>query len=153
MDLDMWNVSAYATYESGMLSKYVVINFDEWNSTTSYARPVQQISLDVPPEVVGAKAEYLAGGGADVDTGITLAGMSYTYENLGLGVMAKNDTTMVTPVNGILNVSVQSTEAIVVTLMRNNVSTVQTNGTADGLRSSLGWIGGVLALLFVISLV
>lgn len=122
VDTGMWNMSAYATYEAGNLAKYIVINFDTWNSTTPYPRPVQEISLKVPSNVAGAKVEILTAAGASADSGITWAGMSYNYSTNGLGLQVKSDTKLVAAANGVVNVTVQSTEAIVVTLITTNTS-------------------------------
>ncbi|KAL6399440.1 Glycoside hydrolase family 79 protein [Ilyonectria robusta] len=74
-----WNVSAYGIYESGGLAKYVVINFDEWNSTTRYERPVQKITLDLPLWVKNVKVERLTANGASADNDIKWAGQSWNY--------------------------------------------------------------------------
>ena len=130
VDLGIWNVSAYATFEEGALAKYVVINFDEWNTTTSYPRPTHQVSLNIPADVTTTKVEYLTAPGAEVDQNITWGGLSYGFDSMGTGVQVTNNTKMLTPANGVLNVSIQSTEAIVVTLLRANASNGN-NGTAS----------------------
>lgn len=101
-------------------SKYVVINFDEWNFTTPYPKPVQQVSLNVPSNVIKAKVEYLTAPGVEADQNITWGGMSYGYDSNGLGVQVTNNSKTITPINGVFNVSVLCTEAIVVTLIRHN---------------------------------
>lgn len=40
MNLGTWNLSVYAIYTESTLSKYVIINLDEWNETTPYDRPL-----------------------------------------------------------------------------------------------------------------
>jgi len=42
------NFSTHAIYEAKKLAKYVLVNLDEWNSTTPYPRPKQYVQLDVP---------------------------------------------------------------------------------------------------------
>ena len=146
VDLGDWSLSAYATFESGLLAKYVVINLDEWNSTTNYSRPEQQISLQVPADVTGARIEFLSAAGAEAADGITWAGMSYGFQSLGLGVQTANDTQNVASVNGTVNVSVKSTEAIVVTLMRSNVTIIQTSVAATNI-GSFGRLMGCALLM------
>lgn len=153
INLGMWNISAYASYESGRLAKYVVINMDEWNTTTSYTRPVQTVSLSVPSDVTGAKVEYLTAAGANVDTGVTWRGMSYGFEDLGMGVTVQNDTRVVQAVNGVVNVEVQSTEAVVVTLLRSNGSgVVSVNGSVPGYDTSSLAVLSFLSIVFAIVL-
>ena len=147
VDLDDWSLSAYASFESGLLAKYVVINLDEWNSTTNYSRPAQQISLQVPADVTGARVDFLSAAGAEATDGITWAGMSYGFQSLGLGVQTANDTLNVVAVNGTVNVSVESTEAIVVTLMRSNATIMPTTSAAATNLGSLGRLMGCALLM------
>ena len=118
IDLKRKNLSAYAGYESGKLAKVAVVNLDEWNSTTPRPRPVQAITLPIPQEVSQVKVEKLTGPGASSFDHVTWAGMSWTYANKGLGEQALNDTAVVEVVNSTVQLEVQSTEAVLVTMIR-----------------------------------
>ncbi|KAJ5745752.1 hypothetical protein N7520_010934 [Penicillium odoratum] len=117
LDLGLWDLSAYAVYESGILSRYVVINLDEWNVTTSYARPTRQVSLSVPREVLSGEIMRLSGPGAGSDTGITWGGYSWNYTTGGrLEKSGEQQTQLVYPRGGYVNLDIPSTEAVVVEL-------------------------------------
>ncbi|KAJ5653703.1 hypothetical protein N7490_000706 [Penicillium lividum] len=117
LDLGLWDLSAYAVYESGSLSRYVVINLDEWNVTTSYARPTRQVSLSVPRGVLSGEIMRLSGPGADSDTGITWGGNSWNYTTSGrLGKSGEQQTQIVYPRGGYVDLDIPSTEAVVVEL-------------------------------------
>ena len=81
-------------------------------------------------DLTTTKVEYLTAPGAEVDQNITWGGLSYGFDSMGTGVQVTNTTKMLTPANGVLNVSIQSTEAIVVTLLRANAINGN-NGTAS----------------------
>ena len=74
-------VSAYILHDSGreQLSRVVILNMREWNSTAVGTRPLLTFTLAVPAGVHGARIERLSAAGADVTTGITYAGTSYDY--------------------------------------------------------------------------
>ncbi|KAF4980457.1 hypothetical protein FDECE_17876 [Fusarium decemcellulare] len=113
-----WNVSGYGIYESGELAKYVVINFDEWNSTTSYKRPVQKFNLDVPSWVDSARVERLTGSGASADEGIKWAGQSWNYTDGRLTQRGTKKYERYAAKNGAVRLELKSTEAVLVTLKR-----------------------------------
>lgn len=119
LDLGLWDLSAYAVYESGILSRYVIINLDEWNVTTGYARPTRKISLGMPWGVHSGEVLRLSGPGASSDTGITWGGYSWNYTSDGrLGESGEKQSSSVYPRNGYMNLDIPSTEAIVVELRR-----------------------------------
>ena len=119
LDLGLGDLSAYAVYESGVLSRYVVINLNEWNSTTSYTRPTRKVSLGVPRDVRSGEIIRLSGPGAGSDTGTTWGGYSWNYTTDGrLGQFGKQQTWLVHPRSGYVNLDIPSTEAIVVQLRR-----------------------------------
>ncbi|KAH9209571.1 hypothetical protein DL95DRAFT_309646, partial [Leptodontidium sp. 2 PMI_412] len=118
LDLGLWNLSVYALYTASELSKYVIINLDEWNATTPYERPIRSFGLEVPHGVVGACVEVLTAPGADSMSGITWAGISWNVRSDGLGAVVRNDTKVIVPTKGRLHITVQSTEAVVVTLTK-----------------------------------
>ncbi|RYP39332.1 hypothetical protein DL767_002243 [Monosporascus sp. MG133] len=74
-----WNVSAYCIYESGALSKYVVVNYDEWNATTPYEWPMQEVARVVPSWVDHVMVKRLTADGASADEGFQWAGQSWNY--------------------------------------------------------------------------
>ncbi|KAJ5123617.1 hypothetical protein N7448_009714 [Penicillium atrosanguineum] len=114
LDLGRDNLSAYAIYESDILAKYVVVNLDEWNSTTVYPRPSQQISLDVPGYVNTAEAKRLTGPGASADTGISWGGLSWNYTDGRLARSGSDRCDILRVSHGRLAVELPSSEAVVV---------------------------------------
>jgi len=112
-----WNMSAYGVYEAGELAKYVVINFDEWNSTTPYERPVQEVVLGVPNGVNKIQVERLTGNGASADEGIEWAGMSWNYTDGRLVEAGKHCVEWLeVGSDGLAKLNIPSTEAVLVTL-------------------------------------
>ncbi|KAK4232909.1 hypothetical protein C8A03DRAFT_39432, partial [Achaetomium macrosporum] len=91
----LWNVSAYGIYQSGKLAKYVVINFDEWNSTTPHQRPTQEFHSD---------------------EGIEWAGQSWNYTDGRLLEKGVKKWESYTAMNGIVSPDLPSIEAVLVTL-------------------------------------
>ena len=115
--LNQWNLSAYGVYESRRLSKYVLLNLDEWNSTTPYPRPSQPMSLGVPWGVREVKVQRLTGAGASADSGIIWGGLSWNYTDGRLGEFGHEKYDILRVWDGQVNVNVESTEAVVVTLL------------------------------------
>lgn len=119
IDLGHWDLSAYAVYQSGILAKYVVINFDEWNTTTHYPRPSRKFDLHVPPKVRSAEIERLIGPGASSTTEISWRGVgwNWTEEDGRLGSSGKDKIEVIRTQGGILALEVPSTQAVVVNLV------------------------------------
>ncbi|KAL9477659.1 hypothetical protein ACSS6W_007500 [Trichoderma asperelloides] len=110
----MWKFSAYAVYESSKLSKYVLINLDEWNSTTRYPRPSQKVSLRIPSGVRGATAQRLLGAGASADSGISWGGLSWNYTHGRLEQSGRPHYEALPVARGEATLLIPSTEAVVV---------------------------------------
>ncbi|KAL7932828.1 hypothetical protein V8C35DRAFT_305590 [Trichoderma chlorosporum] len=113
---EIWKFSAYGVYESSKLSKYVLINLDEWNSTTRYSRPSQQVTLDFPSEIKVAKVQRLLGAGASADTGISWDGLSWNYTHGRLAQSGRSQNEVLHISRGMARLTIPSTEAVVVTL-------------------------------------
>ncbi|KAJ6443625.1 glycoside hydrolase family 79 [Purpureocillium lavendulum] len=118
VDLKRWDVSAYAVYESRRLAKYVLVNLDEWNATTTHARPTQRLSLEVPRGVKGASVKRLTGDGASADEGIAWAGLSWNYTDGRLAESGRERIETVKLRGGKLDLELKSSEAVLVTLHR-----------------------------------
>lgn len=118
LDQDLpWNMSAYAVYEGGELAKYAVINFDEWNSTTSYPRPSQEVVLGVPNGEKRVRVDRLTGSGASADEGIEWAGLSWNYSDGRLLQSGQYKPEWLTVgQDGMARLNISSTEAVLVTL-------------------------------------
>lgn len=101
-----------------MLARYVVVNLDEWNSTTTYPRPSQWVSLGVPEGVRSAEAKRLTGPGASADTGISWGGLSWNYTDGRLAQSGEEGCDMLRVSHGRLALELPSTEAVVVELHR-----------------------------------
>ena len=110
------NLSAYAGYTSGSLAKIAIINLDVWNPKAGAKRPVQEVILDLPQHVTNIEVQKLTGPGVDSFQNITYAGIAWTYENRGAGVMVVNSTEILKVNKGTVDVNIQASEAVVVTL-------------------------------------
>ncbi|KAJ5703660.1 hypothetical protein N7493_011585 [Penicillium malachiteum] len=119
LDLEEWNLSAYLVYESEILSRYVIINLDEWNTTTPYARPSRRFSLHVPHGVKSAEIKRLTGPGASSMTDISWGGYSWNYTSDGrLGRSGESRSEWARSRGGFVCVDLPSTEAVIVELHR-----------------------------------
>lgn len=115
LDLNQWDLSAYAVYESSALARYVVINLNEWNTTTPYARPTQRFALTVPSHVHAAEVKRLTGPGASSIDNITWGGHSWNYTSNGrLGQFGEHQSEVIRPRDGYVYLNVLSTEAVVI---------------------------------------
>lgn len=111
-----WNMSAYGVYEGGLLAKYVVVNYDEWNNTTPYERPSQEVLLSIPSGVDHVIIERLTGNGANADEGIEWAGLSWNYTDGRLAESGNYKSESVEVVGGTAKLNIPSTEAVLVYL-------------------------------------
>lgn len=116
IDLNRWDVSAYAVYEARRLAKYVIVNLDEWNTTTPHARPSQKLALSVPEGVKRASVTRLTGDGASADEGIAWGGLSWNYTDGRLAQTGREKVETVKVKDGKVKVELQSSEAVLVTL-------------------------------------
>lgn len=114
-----WNMSAYGVYESGHLARYVVLNFDEWNATTPYQRPVQSVRLEVPRGVDNVNVRRLTGNGASADEGIQWAGQSWNYTDGRLVESGKKIWETARAINSVVHLDIPSTEAVMISLAHN----------------------------------
>ncbi|PON26957.1 beta-glucuronidase [Trichoderma gamsii] len=115
---ELWKFSAYGVYESSKLSKYVLINLDEWNSTTQYPRPSQKVSLRIPSGSRGATVQRLLGPGASADSDISWGGLSWNYTRGRLAQSGRPHFEALPVSKGEATVTIPSTEAVVVTFDR-----------------------------------
>ncbi|KAJ5762107.1 uncharacterized protein N7511_005489 [Penicillium nucicola] len=118
LDLGREDLSAYAIYESEILARYVVINLDEWNATTSYPRPHLRVQLNLPKHVGSAEARRLTGPGASADQGISWGGISWNYTDGRLAESGNREVETLKVKNGLVGLEVGSSEAVVVELSR-----------------------------------
>lgn len=120
IELGIWNFSAYAVYDRKHLSKYVIVNLDEWNATTPYERPVQKVCLTVPARsgIKTGIVSRLIGAGASADSGITWGGLSWNYTGGRLSQSGHPAHEALTfDKNGEATLLIPSTEMVVVTLL------------------------------------
>lgn len=119
LDLHQWDLSAYAIYESHALSKYVALNLEEWNATTPYPRPMQNLSFSVPRGVHHATVRRLAGPGASSDTGMTWGGLTWNYTINGrLGQIGEQKAEIFSAKDGNIMIPLPATEVAVIELQR-----------------------------------
>jgi hypothetical protein len=116
VDLGLRNFSAYGVYERGKLSKYVLINLDEWNSTTTYSRPVQTVTLDAPAGAKKAVVQRLTGPGASADTGIKWGGLQWNCTNGRLVQTGKEESEKIKAEKGQFTLEIESSQGVVVTV-------------------------------------
>ena len=117
--------SAYAAYAGGQLDRVAVLNMYEFNSTSTTARPSSLYSFSVGTALAGSKwqVERLTAPGSDVKTNVTFGGYAYEYSSLGKGVRPSGrgscqDRTIQVGNDGVLSVSVQNSEAVVLSLVK-----------------------------------
>lgn len=110
--------SAYAGYENGVLERVVLVNFAVWNSTQKGERPSQEVQLVVPQGVKSVRVERLTAPGADVYKGVAWNGTQWTFESDGVGVRVKNDSSVVSTVQGNVEVGVLASEALMIFMNR-----------------------------------
>ena len=116
IDLGVANMSAYAAYDHGMLARVAIVNLDEWNTTTAYLRPLQQIRIRVPQGVESVLVKYLTAPGANSTDEITWGGVSWSFASNGLGVKVVNTDQIVEARDGVVQITVRSSEAVMVTI-------------------------------------
>ena len=107
-------------HRAGALAKYVVVNLEEWNTTTSYNRPKDTISLTVPKYAKSVEVKYLSAPGAESTT-VTWVGQSWNYSSSAVGeveVTGSVVSTTLEPKNGKIQVMLNASEAVMVTLER-----------------------------------
>lgn len=114
VDLGIWNFSAYGIYECGKLSKYVLLNLDEWNSTSTHRRPVQRVTLHVPARADKAIVRRLTGPGANVETGVKWGGLEWNYAAGRLVQSGKDKVEKIKPRRGQLSVDIESSQCAVI---------------------------------------
>jgi hypothetical protein len=111
-------MSAYGIYESGQLVRYAVVNYDEWNSTTPYERPSQDVILKVPCWVDHVEVRRLTGDGASAVENIQWAGQSWNYSDGRLLEKGSKQVEVHDIVQEKLSLELESTSAILVDLFR-----------------------------------
>jgi hypothetical protein len=84
-------LTAYGGYENGVLQRTAIVNLIQWNTSSSNNRPTQQVNLNIPNGVTSVLIKRLQGAGTNVDSGLTWAGMQWTYaHNEGIGEQVGN---------------------------------------------------------------
>jgi hypothetical protein len=109
------NISAYAGYHAGKLAKVALTNQLLWLSSSGKPRPSDSIQLKLPgvtaKEVIVRK---LTGPSGDSLTNITFAGLDWPYSNQGMEVLVQNNTATVSIEDGVFNIAIQATEALLI---------------------------------------
>ena len=112
-------LSAYGIYADGALAKYVVVNLEEWDTTTASERPATPISLSIPDNSAQVKVGRLSAPGADSTTGISWAGQSWAFAASSPGQVDQTgtlDLSAVSSNDGVVKLDVQASQALVVDL-------------------------------------
>lgn len=118
LEFERDDLSAYAIYESGILARYVVVNLDEWNSTSNYPRPSRKLAVKIPRHLKSVNVKRLVGPGASADTDILWGGFSWNYTDGRLARSGKREVEVLRPSNGAVSLDLFSTEAAIVELQR-----------------------------------
>lgn len=120
------NVAAYAAYDDDVVRRIAVANLNYWNKTNADAgdRPSVVLDINVPAGVKTVEVAHLnsplgAGGGADT---ITYGGSQWTFESLGKEVKGvRKDTENLVVKDGVVRVTVKSSEAVLLRLSTDKV--------------------------------
>ncbi|KAI0402852.1 hypothetical protein F4802DRAFT_599663 [Xylaria palmicola] len=120
LPVDASNVAAYVAYEDGEPRRVAAVNMNYWNRTSSTGpRGGVRLRLEVPDGVARLAVYHLnspLGAGAAADS-ITYGGSQWTYGSLGREVKnVRRDTETVAVVDGAADVTVASSEAVLVWL-------------------------------------
>jgi hypothetical protein len=101
MPLEGITQAAYASFVHGKLSKIMLLNLQDYNSTAAnnytsdYPRGSRNFALQLPKSYQGktASLQRLMANGSDAVSGVTFGGYSYNYElDSGKPVLLKNTT-------------------------------------------------------------
>lgn len=118
LGLDLF--SAYAIYNSaGRVTKIVLINLQEWSSSSGTPRPSRSVNLKAGTYSGNVKIEKLtAAGGANVQDAskISWKGQSWTFQSNGRPVTTASTTQNIRASNGAITTSVRASEALLLTL-------------------------------------
>lgn len=120
LSVDGNNIAAYAAYDNNTPRRIAIVNMNYWNQTTSTStRGSITLDIGVPSNLKQVAVYHLnspMGAGATADT-ITYGGSQWTYDSIGKEVKGvREDTEIVSVVNGIASVTVASSEAVLVWL-------------------------------------
>lgn len=127
LDLNSDVLSAYAMYHNSVLSRVALVNLQMWTKSSGTTRGSQTFAVSVPSGIstvmvqrLHADAGALATGydySLDASQNITWAGMQWTYTlDNGKGHISDVISTNVSVVNGVANVVVPDSEAVIVYL-------------------------------------
>jgi len=112
--------SAYSIYNSaGKVTKIVLINLQEWSSSSGTPRPSRSVTLKAGTYSGSVKVEKLtAAGGANVQDSskISWKGQSWTFQSNGRPVTTASTTQTVRASNGAITTTVRASEALLLTL-------------------------------------
>jgi hypothetical protein len=102
------NITAYAGYVNGTLARVMVVNLAFWLQSFNTPRPVTQISLNVGTGVSGSALLKR------LSTGLSWAGLDWPYSNVGLSVQVRHDTQNIPITNGLLQLKLNTSSAVLV---------------------------------------
>ncbi|GME33489.1 Glycoside hydrolase superfamily [Neofusicoccum parvum] len=120
-------VSAYAGYNSEKLTKVALVNLELWRESYGTPRPNVTVTLEnLEGWVRAAQVQKLTGpeGGSQAEN-ITWAGTQWTAESKGLPVVVADDTAMVEVESGSFEVTIQASEALLVSFIPDNYLDVE----------------------------
>ncbi|KAJ3784277.1 glycoside hydrolase family 79 protein [Lentinula aff. detonsa] len=120
-------ISAYAVYESSLLVRIVLINFNEWNGTTPYPHPSVVFRINLPLKTGQSSSSHsvntrtlTAPNGASADNDLTFGGIMWNYTTQGLPQRVESvpGTVQVqrSPRDGSITVRVGASEAMLINL-------------------------------------
>ncbi|KAK7702699.1 hypothetical protein SLS57_011250 [Botryosphaeria dothidea] len=137
LPVDDEHVSAYAGYSGDGLAKVALVNLELWRQSYGTERPSANVTLEGLDGVKAVRVQKLTGpdGGSQAKD-ITWAGTQWTAESNGLPVTVEDDSDMRDVDSGTVEISVQASEAVLVSFIPDNYLSMEK--TASMVVSSSG---------------
>lgn len=110
------NITAYAGYYHGKLAKVALTNQLLFEKSQNITRPSRQVTLDLglANEVSKVTVQKLTAPYGDSQKNITWAGLDWTNSTHGKPELVKNNTETVAVSNGMVELTIGATEALLV---------------------------------------
>ncbi|KAJ7064821.1 hypothetical protein C8F01DRAFT_1128320 [Mycena amicta] len=115
------NIASYAGYNSGLLTKFAVLDFRFWtraNDSDTIARPAVNIELaNLDAGIVGARVSRLTAPGGSKGLNISWAGKRWSADDDGQEPKG-NDSVVVKATNGLLPVTIFASQGLLLEMIR-----------------------------------
>ncbi|KAK4614552.1 Beta-glucuronidase [Fulvia fulva] len=109
-------LAAYSAWEGGRIKRIAVVNLKVWNKGQGQgARGFVNFKIENLGAVRSARVNYLTSpDGGKAEDSLTWSGLQWTYESNGKGVRVKNDEKIVAVKDGVMNVAVEASSAVII---------------------------------------